>query len=242
MAYGLGDAPVKRRGIRPPKKKDKWGGRPARESGGENRPADEATDAYTGPDLSGGGFSQVDPIDFDALLAADPRVITSKASRDENIAAAKLAKENAIKKAMLALGMTQADIAKQAGYQQADLSPELAGRGMLRSGAYGGGTRRIEENRAKALAAANQTTQDNITGATQAEADAIRQFNQAYEEALAEAAAALAEDPRYQTPKTIPEATKPKSGGGSGGGAKPPKAKKPKLTKKTKDRLKAGRM
>lgn len=219
-----------------------------------NNPAGPEVDTYTGP--PGMGNSQDPLIDFDALLNSDPRVIASKAARDENIAAAKLAREAAIKRAGIALGLSQAEIARQSGYRTADLGAGLAGRGMLLkgTGAYGGGVTRIEDARQRDLAAANQQQVDTVNAALSTEADLIRQFNQAYQEALAEAAYALSQDPRYQTKgkKTESETqtetpkpsspTKPKDKGQAA--PKPPPGQVPtkKRKKWLKDRERAGRM
>jgi hypothetical protein len=138
-------------------------------------------------------------IDFEGLINSDPRAITSKAQMEENIAAAALAREAAIKRAMLALSGQEKDIARGAGFQQADLGANLAGRGMLNSGGYGAGTMRVEENRSRAVAEATQRAQDIEAQAYSTEADIARQARQGWESTLGDVAADLADDPRYQT-------------------------------------------
>lgn len=193
-----------------------------------NSPAGPSTDTYTGP--PGLGNSQDPLIDFDALLASDPRVIASKAALDENVGAAKLAREAAIKRAAIALGLSQDEIARQSGFRTADTGAGLAGRGMLLrgTGAYGGALTRIEDARQRDLAAANQRQIDTVNAALSTEADLIRQFNQSYQESLAEAAYALSQDPRYQVPKSSGSGSEPKTPkpsappkGESSGGKKP---------------------
>ena len=204
---------------------------------------------------SGGGSSSNPLIDFDQLLNSDPSVIASKAALDENVAAAKLAREAAIKRAAIALGISQADIARQSGFRTADIGASLAGRGILQSGGYGAGLSRIEEDRQRNLAAANQTQIDTVNAALTTEADLVRQFNQAFQQALAEAALRLSGDPRYRTDPEDEKPTKPPkpTGGGSKpppdqgrAAAKPPPGQVPRGVKKRKkwlkDRERAGRM
>ena len=151
-------------------------------------------------DLFAQGAANTDT-DFDAILRNDPSRILSEKQMQENIAAAALAREAAIKRAMLALSGQEKDIARGAGFQQADLGANLAGRGMLNSGGYGAGTMRVEENRSRAVAAANQAAQDVAAQAYEREADIGRQSRQGYETWLTERAEELAKDPRYQTPE-----------------------------------------
>jgi hypothetical protein len=275
MAWRLGDKPQVRVRPRPPRPKPPGVGpisERERDPGRAdeyypNVPWTEDMPPYTGPpgyETGGPGPKGENPlIDFDALLRNDPRTIRSKAKLAETIAAAGIARKAALDKAMIALGLGQKEVARGAGFQQADLGANLAGRGMVMSGALGAGTQRVEETRQRGLADVNRQAQETQAGALSTEADIIRTSNQAYLDYLAEIAADLAKDPRYQ-PKEDEEEEDGEGGKEEGGGTKgggttssgsktPGVAKAPPAIRSTvpapssrrkhlKKRLKAGRM